>query len=208
MFSSLLFLIKETRRSLWAWNLCTYITLKYEIEENWESAARLRNSKQWHFQDLLFNERWQLKPSRDSMSRHCATVQLCPIMLVNVAGFNARLNWMNLCEWLNLFTNAGHLFIHNSGQRNAQEVHWENETSLNEKILECTGTEKENVNKQLCIVTVGGLSIGKFYNNKNLSSCWQTSTCGSWSGGGCNCWAHQKKTSTAIRSRSMALLLL
>jgi hypothetical protein len=67
---------------------------------------------------------------------------------------------------LNVFTNAGHLFIHNSGQRNAQEVRPEHETSLNEKILECTGMDKENVNKRLCMVTVGGLSIGKFYNKR------------------------------------------
>jgi hypothetical protein len=58
--------------------------------------------------------------------------------------------------------------MHNSGQRNVQEVSQEHETSLNKKILECTRTDKENVNKQLCIVTVGGLIIGKFYNKNDI----------------------------------------
>jgi hypothetical protein len=39
-------------------------------------------------------------------------------LLVNVAGFNASLNWLNSCEWLNVFTNAGHLFIHRWWQGN------------------------------------------------------------------------------------------
>jgi hypothetical protein len=51
-------------------------------------------------------------------------------LLVNIAGFNARLNWTNLCEWLNVVTNAGRLFIHSGGQRSALKtwnyMKWQN----------------------------------------------------------------------------------
>jgi hypothetical protein len=84
-----------------------------------------------------------------------------PSVLVSVAGFNARLNWMNSCEWLNVFTNAGHLFIHSANKRSAFKT-W---NGTYEKLLEWTGTgEWTNNDKRLCIVTGGGLSIGKFYN--------------------------------------------
>jgi hypothetical protein len=82
-------------------------------------------------------------------------------VLVNVAGFNTRLNWTNSCEWLNVFTNAGHLFICSTNKRSALKT-W---NSTYKKILEQTGTgEWTNVDKWLCIVMGGGLSIGKFYN--------------------------------------------
>jgi hypothetical protein len=53
--------------------------------------------------------------------------------LVNVAGFNSSLNWTNSREWLNVFTNAGHLFIHVSEQRNAQGKKRVHETSLDQE---------------------------------------------------------------------------
>jgi hypothetical protein len=46
-------------------------------------------------------------------------------LLVNISGFNASLNWTNSCEWLNVFTNAGHLFIHRGKQRSAPKT-WNN----------------------------------------------------------------------------------
>jgi hypothetical protein len=62
----------------------------------------------------------------------------------------------------------GHLFIRSMNK----EVHQKRETRWNEtyeKILEQTGTgEWTNIDKQLCVVTGGGLSIGEFYNSTHI----------------------------------------
>jgi hypothetical protein len=79
-------------------------------------------SRQWHC--LL----WRLMLL---LSGHEKGKQV--MLLVNVAGFNASLNWLNSCEWLNVFTKVGHLFIHVSEQRNAQEKKRVHETSLDQE---------------------------------------------------------------------------
>jgi hypothetical protein len=83
-----------------------------------------------------------------------------PKLLVNVAGFNARLTWKNFVnDWMYLQTWGTFLYA-----AWTKEVHQKHEIVLMRKYQSEPVQVNEQTLKQLCIVTGGRLSIGKFYN--------------------------------------------
>jgi hypothetical protein len=117
---------------------------------------------------MVFRICWRFQRFR--WIRGCCVV--CNVVLVNIAGFNATLNWRTFVnDWMYLQTWGIFLFTVRT-----KEVHQKHGNGLYKKILKWTGTgEWMNVDKWICVVTGGRLNIGKFWNSRlpkcRLSKC-------------------------------------
>jgi hypothetical protein len=82
-------------------------------------------------------------------------------LLVNISGYNVKLNWTISSERLNVLTNTGHPFIHRVNKECASKIR-KQFMRENTRINQQSWT---NVKwRWLCIVTGGALSIDEFYN--------------------------------------------
>jgi hypothetical protein len=145
----------------------SFQSASFSLHSN-ESKHSKVSGRNFNMRTFSARARWNLSESRFVRIKVCLktfTLIKHIVLLVNVAGFNASLNWTNSCEWLNVLTNPGHLFIHVSEQRNAQEEKLVHETTLDRENTRLYRYGQRNVNNQLCVVTAGRLIIGKFYNS-------------------------------------------